>query len=115
MIPRNDEGAVGRQAVNTPIQGTASDFTLSSLIRINERLKKEKLPANLILTIHDANYAEARLDVIDEVTQIMREEMEENVPLESRVPFEVEVKVGHRWGDLEKVKDLPSALFVTED
>lgn len=115
MIPRNDGGAVGRQAVNTPIQGTASDFTLSSLIRINERFKKEKLPANLILTIHDANYAEARLDVIDEVTEIMREEMEDRVPIESRVPFEVEIKVGHRWGDLEKVKDLPSEVFAAEE
>ena len=69
MIPRNDGGAVGRQAVNTPIQGTASDFTLSSLIRINERLRD--LPAHLILTIHDANYAECRLDYIDEVAEIM--------------------------------------------
>lgn len=115
MIPRNDGGAVGRQAVNTPIQGTASDFTLSSLIRINERFKKEKLPAHLILTIHDANYAECHLDCIDEAVEIMREEMEDNVPIESRVPFEVEIKVGHRWGDLEKVKDLPSDVFAVED
>jgi len=115
MIPRNDGGAVGRQAVNTPIQGTASDFTLSSLIRINKRFKTEKIPAHLILTIHDANYAECHLDAIDEAVEIMREEMEDKVPLESRVPFEVEIKVGHRWGDLEKVKDLPSALFVSED
>jgi len=113
MIPRNDGGAVGRQAVNTPIQGTASDFTLSSLIRINERLRD--LPAHLILTIHDANYAECRLDYIDEVAEIMREEMEDRVPIESRVPFEVEIKVGHRWGDLEKVKDLPSEVFAVEE
>ena len=45
----------------------------------------------------------------------MREEMEDRVPIESRVPFEVEIKVGHRWGDLEKVKDLPSEVFAVEE
>lgn len=113
MIPRNDAGAVGRQAVNSPIQGTASDFTLNALININRRLKD--YPAHIISTIHDSILTEARLDCIDEVAEIHREEMEDNVPLESRVPFKVEIKVGTRWGELEKIKDLPSALFVYED
>jgi len=109
MIPRYDAGAVGRQAVNTPIQGTASDFTLNALIAINRRLKP--LPAHIVTTIHDSIMTEARLDYIDEVAEIMREEMEQNVPFKSRVPFEVEIKVGNKWGDLEKVSDLPSDLF----
>lgn len=120
MIPRSDGGSVGRQAVNTPIQGTASDFTLSALVRIHARLRD--LPAFIVSTVHDSILVECHRDYILQVSEIIREEMEDNVPIVSRVPFKVDIKYGIKWGDLDKVDadefildDSAHSLLASED
>lgn len=107
LILRSDGGAVGRQAVNTPIQGTASDFTFSALIRIHRRLCElndlvGRVVAFIVSTVHDSLLIECHRKYVKKVTAIVYEEME-NVPLTCAVPFEAEVKVGTRWGDLHKL------------
>lgn len=106
FIPRKDNGAVGRQAVNTPIQGTASDFTFASLIRIHARFKelnvREDAPvAFIVLTVHDSIMFEFLPAYIDEVRAIVREEMEDNVPLDSVVPFKSDFEAAPRWGEIK--------------
>jgi uracil-DNA glycosylase family 4 len=107
LILRSDAGAVGRQAVNTPIQGTASDFTFSALIRIHKRLTDlndlvGKTVAFIVSTVHDSILVECHKKFVRKVSAIINEEME-RVPLDSPVPFICEVKVGTRWGDLHKI------------
>jgi len=108
LILRSDAGAVGRQAVNTPIQGTASDFTFSALIRIHKRLTDLNdlvghVVAFIVSTVHDSLLIECHKRYVKKVSAILYEEME-NVPLASPVPFKCEVKVGTRWGDLHKIE-----------
>jgi DNA polymerase-1 len=107
LILRNDAGSVGRQAVNTPIQGTASDFTFSALIRIHRRLCEindmvGRVVAFIVSTVHDSLLIECHKRYVKKVSAIVYEEME-RVPIASPVPFECEVKVGTRWGDLHKI------------
>jgi uracil-DNA glycosylase family 4 len=120
LILRSDGGAVGRQAVNTPIQGTASDFTFSALIRIHKRLCDlnayvGKTVAYIVSTVHDSLLIECRQQYVRRVSKIIYEEMT-NVPLDSHVPFEAEVKIGKRWGDLHKIdKEEDVAIATSSD
>ncbi len=64
-----------RVARNTPIQGTAADIIKIAMIRVSERLEREKLDAQLILQVHDELIVECRADIKDTVCDILREEM----------------------------------------
>lgn len=88
--------AVGkRMAMNTPIQGTAADVIKLAMIKVYERLEKEKLDAKLILQVHDELIVEARKDIAEKVAEILREEMENAVALS--VPLTVDAKYGESW------------------
>jgi uracil-DNA glycosylase family 4 len=120
LILRSDGGAVGRQAVNTPIQGTASDFTFSALIRIHKRLCElndlvGKTVAYIVSTVHDSLLIECHKRYAKKVSAIVHYEMV-NVPLKSRVPFVAEIKIGTRWGDLHKMdKEEDVAIATTSE
>lgn len=84
-----------RVAMNSPIQGTAADIIKIAMIRVNQRLKKEKLQSTLILQIHDELLVEAYKDEIEQVAKIMVEEMQGAAQLS--VVLEAEVKEGNNW------------------
>ncbi|WMJ88412.1 DNA polymerase I [Anaerocolumna sp. MB42-C2] len=84
-----------RVAMNSPIQGTAADIIKIAMIRVNERLKELKLRSRLILQIHDELLIEAFKDEMDEVSGILKEEMQKAADMS--IPLEVEVKTGTNW------------------
>jgi len=119
FIPRKDNGAVGRQAVNTPIQGTASDFTLSALIRIHQRFKElnkreDKKVAHIVTTVHDSIMFEFLPAYLEEIREIVRYEMEENLPIKDLpLPFKHDLEIAPRWGlmkDWDIELELPTFL-----
>ena len=88
--------AVGkRMAMNTPVQGTAADIIKLAMIKVYERLRRENLDARLILQVHDELIVEARKDIAEKVSAILREEMENAVQLS--VPLTVDAKWGESW------------------
>jgi DNA polymerase-1 len=88
-----------RQAVNFPFQGTAADLTNFAAVRIAPQIKK--YDAHLVLQVHDALFYEIPEQHISIVANIVRKEMERKIT-GMRVPINVEIKVGKRWGELEK-------------
>ncbi len=84
-----------RVAMNSPIQGTAADIIKIAMIRVNQRLKKEKLQSALILQIHDELLVEVYKDEVEQVANIMVEEMQGAAQLS--VVLEAEVKEGNNW------------------
>jgi DNA polymerase-1 len=84
-----------REAINAPIQGTAADLVKIAMIRVHERLRKEKLGGRMILQVHDELLLEVPEDEIDRTTGAVREEMESVAELE--VPLVVDVGVGKNW------------------
>lgn len=91
-------------AVNTPIQGTASDFCIASLIEAVQWIEGEGLEpiCRLILPVHDSLMFEVRRDFVEEAAKTVHEIM---MSWNSGgVPLEVDVEVGDRWGSLEKLK-----------
>ncbi len=84
-----------RVALNAPIQGTAADIIKIAMVRIDKRLKQEQLDAQIVLQVHDELIIEAKQDVLDQVKQVVREEMENAIQLS--VPLVVDFGVGENW------------------
>jgi len=92
-------GGAQRKAVNTPIQSLASDLNMSAMVRIHQRL--DPTEAKILFTVYDSIAFEIRDDCIDKVVSIAMEEMQENLPIDSIVPFKADPEVGYNWGALE--------------
>ncbi|MBR1864940.1 MAG: DNA polymerase I [Lachnospiraceae bacterium] len=86
-----------RIAMNSPIQGTAADIIKIAMIRVHERLKREKRRSTLILQIHDELLIETHKDEVDIVKRILEEEMMHVADL--LVPLSVGVSSGSTWYD----------------
>jgi DNA polymerase I len=88
-----------RTALNSPLQGTAADLIKLAMIRIDERLRKEKFAARMILQVHDELLFESVLDEQEELQTLVRKEMEQVYEL--AVPLVVEICAGPNWRDLD--------------
>jgi DNA polymerase-1 len=90
-------GFAERNAINSPIQGTAADMIKMAMIKIHHAMKKEKLKSKMILQVHD----ELVFDVVKEEVEILKplilENMKSALPLPNDVPVEAEVGVGENW------------------
>jgi len=95
-----------RQAVNAPIQSTASDLTLFSAIKLNNYFKKNNIDAHIINIIYDSILTECREDLVDEVIKIKKKIMETWNFSWVKTKIDTDIKVGKFWGSLEKVKEV---------
>jgi DNA polymerase I len=95
----NLRGFAERTAVNTPLQGTAADMIKVAMIRIDEKLRAQKLQAKMTLQVHDELLFDVPEDEIDTVRALVKREME-NV-LELNVPIVADVGIGQNWRDLK--------------
>ncbi|MFA5093003.1 MAG: DNA polymerase I [Candidatus Omnitrophota bacterium] len=84
-----------RQAVNTPIQGTASDLIKLAMIKISKQLKAKGLKAKMILQIHDELVFDLPIAELDLLSSLVKKEMEEVMQL--MVPIKVDMKKGKNW------------------
>lgn len=86
-----------RVARNMPIQGTAADIIKIAMVRVYNRLEREKLKARLIMQIHDELIVEAPENEREQVVQIVREEMENACKM--KVCLTADVHWGKSWYD----------------
>jgi DNA polymerase-1 len=86
-----------REAMNSPLQGTAADLMKLAMVKTQARLKREKLQTRMILTVHDELVFEAPEPELARAQEIVREEMEGAHLL--RVPLKVDLGVGQNWRD----------------
>jgi DNA polymerase-1 len=92
-------GFAERTAVNTPLQGTAADMIKIAMIRIEGKLREQKMKARMTLQVHDELLFDVPEDEIAEVRTLVKHEME-NV-IELKVPIVVDVGIGQNWRDLK--------------
>ena len=84
-----------REAMNTPLQGTAADLMKLAMVKAQARLKREQTQTRMILTVHDELVFEAPEAELDRAKGIVREEMEGAYPM--LVPLKVDLGVGQNW------------------
>jgi DNA polymerase-1 len=91
-----------RQAVNTPIQGSASDLIKLAMIKIHQQLGTGKLKAKMILQIHDELVFDVTQQELKELAGLVKDRMENVLKLD--VPIKVDIKFGQNWLEMEEVK-----------
>ena len=84
-----------RNAVNSPIQGTAADIIKMAMVTIHRRLKAEGLKAQMIMQVHDELNFNVPMDEVDKVREIVVSEMQNIVHL--TVPLIADCGVGTNW------------------
>jgi DNA polymerase-1 len=94
----NRRGYAERVAVNMPIQGTQADMIKIAMNRVQERLDAADWRAEMLLQVHDELVFEMPPEEVDSVRSMVREEMEDALPLEG-VPVQVDIDVGDNWLD----------------
>lgn len=91
----NVRGFAERNAINAPIQGTAADIIKIAMVRIDERLHRENMRAEMILQVHDELNFNCPPDEVERLKVILREEMEGAYQLD--VPLRVDIGEGDNW------------------
>lgn len=84
-----------REAMNTPLQGTAADLLKLAMVKVHARLRQEKMRTHMILTVHDELVFEVPETELDDARQLVKTEMEQAHPM--RVPLRVDIGVGKNW------------------
>lgn len=98
-----DVSEAERQAINTPVQGFASDLVISALADILEDESLDKSKYKIIGSVHDAILVEADEDVAKEYAKKVKEHMEnpsvlEICDIEITVPLVADIEIGSAWG-----------------
>jgi DNA polymerase I len=87
-----------RQALNAPIQGSASDVFKVAMIDVDGALRAHpELECHMLLTVHDELVFEVPLEHVDAAAELVKDRMEHAIALE--VPLQADVGSGPDWSD----------------
>ena len=84
-----------RNAVNSPIQGTAADIIKMAMVTIHRRLKEEGLRTQMIMQVHDELNFNVPQCEVERVRNIVVSEMQNVVHL--TVPLIADCGIGTNW------------------
>ncbi|HRO85578.1 MAG TPA: DNA polymerase I [Niabella sp.] len=90
-------GFAERNAINSPIQGTAADMIKLAMQKVHAAIKKEKMKSKMILQVHDELVFDAARDEVHELKPLILENMEKALPLPSGVPVIADCGQGENW------------------
>jgi DNA polymerase-1 len=88
-------GHAERNAMNAPIQGSAADVIKIAMIKVFNAMNEVGLKSKMLLQVHDELVFDARLDELDQLKQLVRENMETAVDID--VPLVVDMGTGNNW------------------
>jgi DNA polymerase-1 len=89
-------GFAERNAINSPIQGTAADMIKLAMIRLHHEIKSRGMKSKMLLQVHDELVLDAHLDELDVLKPLIAEAMKNALPLNG-VPVEIEMGTGPNW------------------
>lgn len=90
-------GFAERNAINSPIQGTAADMIKMAMIKIHAAMKKEKLQSKMLLQVHDELVFDVLHEELEFIKPLILENMKTAMLLPNNVPVEAELGVGENW------------------
>jgi len=93
----NVRGAAERNAINTPIQGTAADMIKIAMARIHVELGRLRLRSRLLLQVHDELVFDLAPGEEAQLRALAEEKMRTALPLPGDVPILVEIGTGPTW------------------
>ena len=96
-LKRQDRERFEREAINTPIQGTAADLIKIAMNEIFVEIKKQALKSRMIIQVHDELVFEVANDELDGFRKLVTEKMEK--AYDFSLPIKVDVGTGKNWAE----------------
>ena len=90
-------GFAERNAINSPIQGSAADMIKLAMIKIQEEFTRLKLRSKMLLQVHDELVFDAHKDEVEQIKPIILNCMQSALALPNGVPTDAEIGVGENW------------------
>lgn len=90
-------GFAERNAINSPIQGTAADMIKLAMIKVHQEFRKEGLKSRMLLQVHDELVFDAHKSEIEIIKPIILRCMQTALPLPQEVPANAEMGTGVNW------------------
>ncbi|HET9057321.1 MAG TPA: DNA polymerase I [Chitinophagaceae bacterium] len=91
------KGFAERNAINSPIQGSAADMIKLAMIKIHKAFKENKFESRMVLQVHDELVFDAVKEEVDMIKPIIIECMQTALLLPNQVPVIAEVGTGENW------------------
>jgi len=90
-------GFAERNAINSPIQGTAADMIKLAMIRIDEEFRQQGFKSKMLLQVHDELVFDAHKAELEIIKPIIMRCMQTALPLPNEVPANAEIGSGINW------------------
>lgn len=90
-------GFAERNAINSPIQGTAADMIKLAMVKVHQEFKKHKFKSKMVLQVHDELVFDALREEVDAIKPVIIDAMQTAMGLPSGVPVVAEVGHGENW------------------
>ena len=90
-------GFAERNAINSPIQGTAADMIKLAMIKVQHAIKETKLKSKMILQVHDELIFDTLKEEVDDMKKLILENMKNALSLPNNVPVLAEAGAGDNW------------------
>ncbi len=87
-----------RAAINAPLQGSAADIIKKAMINLNNEIEQRKLPAKILLQIHDELLLEVKKEAAEEVSLLTKQIMESVIKLS--LPLSIDISHGKNWAEI---------------
>ncbi len=90
-------GFAERNAINSPIQGSAADMIKLAMIKIHEAFKKHKFESKMLMQVHDELVFDAVKEEVDAIKPVIIDCMQTALALPHKVPVVAEIGAGKSW------------------
>ncbi|MFM1930078.1 MAG: hypothetical protein RL387_1406 [Bacteroidota bacterium] len=90
-------GFAERNAINSPIQGSAADMIKLAMIKIHHAMKEKTWESKMILQVHDELIFDATEKELPALKELILSCMTSAMELPNGVPVEAELGVGKNW------------------
>lgn len=93
-----------RQGQNCPIQSEAGDFCEICIIKTGQAIRKFKLDAKILLTVHDSIVCQVRLEQMWDLADMM-DHIVKSIQFDFMGPIRLKAdfECGFNWGDMKKL------------
>jgi DNA polymerase I len=90
-------GYAERNAINSPIQGTAADMIKMAMVKIHQAFKEHGFKSRMILQVHDELVFDVTRGEVEKVKPVILDCMQSAMTLPNGIPILAEVGVGENW------------------
>jgi DNA polymerase-1 len=106
-------GFAERNAINSPIQGSAADMIKMAMVKVQNAMKKAGFRSRMILQVHDELVFDAYKDEADELKALVIENMQAALPLPNNVPVIAEAVLAETGLKHISCKKIYDSIFLS--